>query len=213
MNNLDASPIGYEITSAIPPDLKPASHLIVLVPDTETDPALLAGKIREVANALERRVVLLALSPDTAHEASVRRRLVNLGAIVEVSNIHVESAVEIGTNWLNAARLYQHSGDVVVCFAEHRSGLTGRPLHQTLEANLDSAIYVISGLMTPKQVSPPEWISGILPWSGSIALILLFFWFQVRIFQPPQSGMQNILFYASLPLEAGSIWIWNGLFH
>lgn len=212
MKKLDVIPPAFVVTPASFSDLQPASRLIVLVPEFETDAAILARKIHDVAKALESRVQLIGLSKDAAHEPGVRRRLVTLSAMVETPAIFVESKVEIGSSWLNAVQPYWHQGDVIVCFAEQPSGFGNKPLHQILRSNLNATVYVLSGIPMQTENSRPSWLPNILAWSGSIGIILGFFWLQVNLVQLAQHGIQTVLLYGSLLAEAGSIWAWNNLF-
>ena len=212
MKKLDVIPPAFAVAPASLSDLQPAPRLIVLVPELEADAAILARKIRDVAKALESRVQLLGLSKDAAHEPSVRRRLVTLSAMVEDSTIFVESKVEVGSNWLNAVQPHWHPGDVIVCFAEQRSRFGNKPLHQILQSSLNATVYVLSGVQMQKEYSRPNWLSNALAWAGSIGLILGFFWLQANLIQLTQNGIQTILLYGSLIVEAGSIWVWNNLF-
>jgi hypothetical protein len=213
MKKLDVIPPAFVITPASLPDPQPASRLIVLVPEFEADASILARKIQDVAKALESRIQLIGLSKDATHEPGVRRRLVTLSALVETSTIFVESKVEIGNNWLAALKPHWHHGDVVVCFAEQPSGFGNtQPLHQLLQSNLNATVYVLSGIQIQKEHSRPNWLSNALAWTGSIGIILVFFWLQVSLSQPAQNGLQTALLYGSLFAEAGSIWAWNNLF-
>ena len=212
MKKLDVIPPAFAVAPASLSDLQPAPRLIVLVPELEADAAILARKIRDVAKALESRVQLLGLSKDAAHEPSVRRRLVTLSAMVEDSTIFVESKVEVGSNWLNAIQPHWHPGDVIVCFAEQRSRFGNKPLHQILQSSLNATVYVLSGVQIQKEYSRLNWLSNALAWAGSIGLILGFFWLQANLIQLTQNGIQTILLYGSLIVEAGSIWVWNNLF-
>lgn len=213
MKKLDTQPPAFAISPASLLDLEPASRLIVLVPDFEADAAIVAGKIRKVANALESRVQLIGLSKDVTHEPGVRRRLVTLSAMVEDPTIHVETKVEYGTDWMNAILPNWHEGDVIVCFAEQRSGHGSKPVHQIIRSHLNATVYVLSGIQMQEEPSRPAWLSSTLAWSGSIGLILGFFWLQAKLIQPVQSGLQTGLLYGSLAVEAVSIWLWNNLFN
>lgn len=209
MKKLDVSPPTFKVAPASISDLQPAPRLIVLVPESEVDAAILARKIRELANTLESRVQLIGLSKDATHEPAIRRRLVTLSAMVEDSHVFVQSNIEFGNNWLNAVKPHWHSGDVIVCFSEQNSG---KPLNQILESNLHATVYVITGIQYTKEHSSPFWRSNTLAWTGSIGLILAFLWLQLKLTQPPQDWAQTILLYTSLFVEAGSIWFWNNLF-
>lgn len=213
MNKLDVKPADFAISPASSVDLKTASRLIVLVPELEAEPAIVARKIRDVAKALESRVQLIGLSKDASHEPSIRRQLVTLSAMVEDPTILVEANVEYGSSWLNAVSTNWHPGDVVVCFAGKYAGHGSKPLYQILQSNLNVPVYVLSGIQVQPERQRPAWLSNLLAWSGSIGLILAFFWLQVRLARPVQSELQTFLLYGSLAAEAGSIWFWNNLFH
>ncbi len=211
MNKLDVSPPTFTVFPASFSELQPVRRLIVLVPESEVDSALAARKIWELANALESRVQFLGLSKDAEHEPSVRRQVVALSAMVGDENIPVESKIEIGNDWLNAVKSEWHEGDVIVCYAEHRSGLTRRPLSQILESNLNATVYVLGGFHQEVHMRA-SWIFDTLAWAGSIAIILGFFWLQSKLGQFSTDWAYSTLLYISLFAEAGSIWAWNNLF-
>ncbi len=211
MNKLDVSPPTFTVFPASFSELQPVRRLIVIVPESEVDSALAVRKIWELANALESRVQFLGLSKDAEHEPSVRRQVVTLSAMVGDENIPVESKIEIGNDWLNAVKSEWHEGDVIVCYAEHRSGLTRRPLSQILESNLNATVYVLGGFHQEVHMRA-SWIFDTLAWAGSIAIILGFFWLQSKLGQFSTDWAYSTLLYISLFAEAGSIWAWNNLF-
>lgn len=213
MNKLDVQPAEYNVSPASSTDLQPAGRLIVLVPEFEAEPALVARKIQDVAKALESRVQLIGLSKDAAHEPGIRRQLVTLSAMVEDATLFVESNVEFGNSWLNAVSTNWHPGDVVVCFAGQRVGFGSKPLAQILQSNLNVPVYVLSGIQIQTERKRPAWLTNVMAWSGSISLILGFFWLQARLIQAAQNELQTILLYGSLLAEAGTIWLWNTLFN
>ena len=211
MNKLDVSPPTLTISPASFSDPQPVRRLIVLVPESEVDSALTARKVWELANALESRVQFIGLSKDAEHEPAVRRQIVTLSAIVESDKISVESKIEIGNDWLNAVKSEWHEGDVIVCYAEQRSGLTRRPLSQILESNLNATVYVLGGFHQEVQVRS-SWIFNTFAWAGSIGIILGFLWLQSKLGQFSTDWAYSTLLYISLFAEAGSIWAWNNLF-
>ena len=211
MNKLDVSPPTFTVFPASFSELQPVRRLIVIVPESEVDSALAVRKIWELANALESRIQFLGLSKDAEHEPSVRRQVVTLSAMVGDENIPVESKIEIGNDWLNAVKSEWHEGDVIVCYAEHRSGLTRRPLSQILESNLNATVYVLGGFHQEVHMRA-SWIFDTLAWAGSIAIILGFFWLQSKLGQFSTDWAYSTLLYISLFAEAGSIWAWNNLF-
>ncbi len=212
MNKLDVIPPALTVSSASFSDLRPARRLIVLVPESEADPALTARKIWELANALESRVQFIGLSKDAAHEPGMRRQLVTLSAMVGGKNISVESKIEFGNNWLSVVKSEWREGDMIVCFAEQRSGLAHRPLSQILESNLNATVYVLAGLHQQEERLRSNWIFNAMAWAGSIGIILGFFWLQSKLIQSPKDWVYTALLYLSLFAEVGSISAWNSLF-
>lgn len=211
MNKLDVSPPTFTVFPASFSELQPVRRLIVIVPESEVDSALAVRKIWELANALESRVQFLGLSKDAEHEPTVRRQLVALSAMVESDKISVESKIEIGNDWLNAVKSEWHEGDVIVCYAEQRSGLTRRPLSQILESNLNATVYVLGGFHQEVHMRS-SWIFNTFAWAGSIGIILGFLWLQSKLGQFSTDWAYSTLLYISLFAEAGSIWAWNNLF-
>ena len=212
MNKLDVSPPSLTVSPASFPHLEPARRLIVLVPESEADSALTARKIWELANALESRVQFLGLSKDAEHEPGVRRQLVTLSAMVGDDNISVDSKIEFGNDWLSVVKSEWREGDVIVCFAEQRSGPARKPLNQILESNLNATIYMMAGIHQQEDRLHLSWMFNAVAWAGSIGIILGFLWLQSKLTQIPTDWAHTALLYISLFVEVGSIWAWNNLF-
>ncbi len=191
-------------------DLQPARRLIVLIPESEADTAHTARKIWELETALESNIQFLGLSKDATHEPGLRRQLINLSAMVRDDHVSVDSKIEIGNNWLNAVKSDWHEGDVIVCFAEQRSGFVRRPLSQILESNLKATIYVFS-IFPQEEHAQSSWMREAMVWMGSIGIILGFFWLQSKLIQQPQDWAYTFLLYISLFAEVGSLWAWNSI--
>jgi hypothetical protein len=212
MNKIEVNSPALTVFPASFSTLQPARRLIVLVPESEADTALTARKIWELANTLECGIQFLGLSKDAEHEPGVRRQLVTLSAMVGYDNISVESKIEIGNDWLSVVKSNWHEGDVIVCFTGQNSGLARRPLNQILESNLKATVYVLTDLEENNARVRPSWVSTAIAWSGSIGIILGFFWLQSRLVHPPADWMHTALLYVSIFAEAGLVWIWNSLF-
>jgi hypothetical protein len=192
--------------------LEPARYLRVLVPGSEVDTAIVARKIWELANALESRVQFIGLCKEASYEPAFRRQLATLSAMVGNHRIPVESKIASGSNWLNAVKSEWRTGDVVACFAEQDSGFAHIPVNQILESNLNTTVYVLSGLYQEEKWLCSSWVSNAMAWAGSIGLILGFFWLQLKLTQMPWDWAHTSLLYISIFLEAGIIWFWNSLF-
>ena len=211
MIKLDLTPNPLEHIANLTVDVENESRqrLIVLVP-SESDYSTATRRIWELANATNSHVQLLAVCKDRAEEPSLRRKLVTMASLLQDGRIFVEVEVTIGTNWVMAVKNHYKTGDMIVCFAEQRTGLLQRPLSQLLESNLQATLFVISGLMPPR--SQPKLSSQVGSWLGFIVIILSFGILQTKIVQLSGSSLQNILLILSIGPEFWLLWVWNSLF-
>jgi hypothetical protein len=190
---------------------QPARRLIVLIPYLEIDLGPIAHRVWELANATGARVQFLALYSDAIQELSLRRQLVNMSAMVNDGKVAAEAEVIFGKNWVDVVKPRWQAGDLVVCFAEQRVGLSRKPLSQILLSDLDVPLFIISGLY-PQNDSRSNWATQIAAWIGSIAIIFGFFMLQVKIDHLAKDWAQMVLLLLSIPVEVWIIWVWNRLF-
>lgn len=210
MSKFDISSVSLASPLGSHPDLRPARRLIVLVP-ADADSAAATRRVWELANALECHILFLSLCTDAAQEASLRRQLITMSAMVQNGKVCTEVCVEAGSNWVNAVKSDLQDGDMIVCFAEQRAGLLQRPLSQILRANLDTPVYILSGSYSPHP-SQPSLLSQIFGWMGSIAIIAGSFLLQIRITSLSENWAQTTLLILSVIGETLLIWGWNSLF-
>jgi hypothetical protein len=210
MSKLDINTPVYTFSQSSYSEPESGHRLIVLVPESNADTSSAARKIWELANALGSRVQFLGLCKDESREPTLKRQIIAMSSMVGDGRLSIESKIEFGGNWLGFVKSNLSKGDVIACFAEHRTGFTNRPLSQILESNLNATIYVLPEF----QVDSPRsnWVSSALSWAGSIAIIAIFFWGQARITQMPQDWAHTSLLYLSVFLEVGLVWFWNSLF-
>ncbi len=184
-------------------------RLIVLVP-AEANYTTMAQRVWKLANALSCQILFLGLCAEPAQEASQRRQLITMSAMVQDSKVCAEARVEPGSSWVSAVKSNVEAGDLIVCFAEQRAGLLQRPLSQILQANLETPVYILSGL-SPQKISRPGWLSQALGWTGSIGIIAGAFVLQVQILSLSEQWAQSALLILSMLAEVGLIWGWNSL--
>ncbi len=219
MNKLGLHVTSYEIDARsdaaslphapINPALEAVRRLIVLIP-ADADYTPLARRIWEVANTLTGQVVLLSLCTDPVQESSLRRQLITMSALIQDVKVCVETRIESGSSWMNAVKSNVEAGDMIVCFAEQRAGLLQRPLSQILQANLETPVYILSGLSSRK-VSQPGWLVRSLGWIGSFGIIAGAFLLQIQILSLSEHWAQTTLLILSMLAEIGLIWGWNSL--
>lgn len=210
MTRLSTSPVSLAYPIESHPDLGPARRLIVLVP-ADTDTAAATRRIWELANTLGRPILFLSLCADAAQESSLRRQLITMSAMVQNSKICAEVQVELGSNWVKAVKSNVQDGDMIVCFAEQHAGLLHKPLSQILRANLNTPVYILSGL-SPQNPARPHWLSQGMAWIGSMGIIVGSFILQIQIVSLSENWAQTTLLILSVIGEVLAIWGWNSLF-
>ena len=197
------------LASPIPDlDFESARRLIVLVPDAEVDYAAATRRVWELANKLGAHILFIGLCKDAMEEPGLRRQLITMTAMVQDGRVYAEEGIEIGRNWMDVIKRTYQTGDMIVCFAEQRSGLLHKPLSQILRLNLKIPVYILSGLYPQKSNS----LLQILAWSGLIGIVISFFLLQVNIVQLQEDWLRNILLILSIILEFRLIWVLNDRF-
>jgi hypothetical protein len=180
------------------------------VPDLEWDYIPTIHRIWELANTQRARVLLISLCKDPKQELGLRRAMVILRAMLQAGTLLVETNVEIGKNWVNVIKRNDQTGDMIVCFAEHRAGLLQKPLTQILESNLIIPMYVVSGVYLPKPKS--NRLAKVTVWLGSIGITAGFGLLQVKIMQVSEGWFQTLLLILVVIAEIWFIWVWDSRF-
>ena len=211
MNKLDVSPPALTVSPASFPSLEPVRRLIVLVPTLEADLILVTHRVWELANTTNAHVQFLGLYSDPSQEPSLRRELVTMSAMVNDGRVSAEADAVFGKNWVDVVKTRYQAGDMVVCSAEQRVGLSRKPLGQILQSELNVPLYILSDLY-PQNDSHSNWTSQIAVWAGSIAIILGFLVFQAKIDPLAKDWSHTVLLLLSIPFEIWLIWVWNSLF-
>jgi len=185
------------------------NRLLVLVP-TDIDYSAATRRIWKLAKAARMHVQLLGLCQDTAEEPGLRRGLFMMASLLQDEGIFAEVKVHIGANWVNVVKTYYKAGDVIVCFAEQRTGLLRRPLRQVLESNFKATVYILSNLT--RQKPKLNMLSQVSAWLGFIGIIAGFGILQTNVVGLPEGSFQNGLLILSIIPEFWLIWVWGGWF-
>ena len=187
-----------------------SGRLLVLVSaDSNYGPAI--QRIWKLATTTSRRVHLLGLSRDMTQEPSLRRQLIAISALLSDGSIPTEAKIEFGTRWVDAVRRNYQTGDIIVCFAEQQNGLLHKPLQESLEANLDAPIFILSDLY-PQRPARGNLLSQFVLWAGLLGIIAGAFVLQIRITSLPRDGLQTTLMLLSVFAEFWLLWTWSTLF-
>jgi hypothetical protein len=184
-------------------------QLIVLISGVDVDISSAARRVVELATAHGGRVQILGLYQDEEREPSLRRQMVTLSSMVGGGGIPVESKIESGNDWLELVESNWNEGDAILCIGEQQRGLIQRPLYEALERKLPATIYIFTEVREKPQ---PKWLASAFGWAGSLAIVALFFWGQVKLTAAQQDWRFAALLYLSIFAEAGSIWAWNSIF-
>jgi hypothetical protein len=189
---------------------QPAGRLIVLVP-ADSDHAAMTHQVWKLAQETGMHVQFLSLCRDAAEEPALRRALITISALIRDGRVCAEVNVEVGTSWVNIVKRNYQTGDLIVCFAEQRVGLSQRPLSQVLESDLRAPVYILSGFQ-PQAHSSLNWLSQVIVWLGAIGIIIGSTVLQIRITTLPGDWAQTTLLILSVLGEVWLIWVWNSLF-
>ena len=211
MNKLDVISPAFAISPASHSNLEPAHRLIVLFPTSEPDSPDLENRIWEIARSLQLNVLLLSVTNDFDEEAQLRRKLINMAAVIKDPYISTDIMIEHGNDWVKQVRKIWQAGDIVACYAGQKVGLMRKSLDQVLRSDLEATIYILSNYQ-PARNPNSTFISRALFWLGSLAIIGGFLWAEVEIVQLPQDWAHTSLLYVGIFLEIGLLWVWNSVF-
>lgn len=188
-----------------------ARRLIVLISNVESDYTSVMPRVWELAYALKCQVLFLGLCRDVSEELRLRRALVTMSALIQDGWVSAEAKTEIGNNWLKVVKSNWREGDLIVCFAEQRTGLMQKPLGQILESKLNTTIYVLSGPDLPARRSA-GWFSMLTLWGGFAVTAIGFFFLQVNIDNALRGWVNTVMLVLTVLVEFWLIWVWNSLF-
>jgi hypothetical protein len=211
MNELDVSPTALKLSTASHSDPNPGRRLIVLFPASETNTPDLSNRIWEIAQSLGLNVLILSLSNDFAEESQLRRKLIGMAAIIKDPSVSTEIMIEHGNDWVKQVAKIWQKGDILACFSSYKIGFMRKPLDQILSSTLEAPIYILSDYQ-PTTNPNSKIISRVMPWLGSLVILIGFLWAEIKIVQLPQDWTHTTLIYVGMFVEAGLIYFWNSLF-
>ncbi len=143
-------------------------------------------------------------------KARLRRKLITMAALIKDANVSTDFLIEYGNDWVRQVNKVREFGDVIACYAGHKVGLMRKPLDQILRSSLDLPVYILASARSIKN-SKPTFPSQVFSWLGSLAIIGVFFWVEVKLLQLPQDAWHTALIYVCIFMEIPLILIWNSL--
>lgn len=200
-----------DLITSLKPDLGTARRLIILSPASAPDDPNLSTRIWEIASVFELNVMFFSLYDDFSEESRLRRRLKLMAAMINDDHVSTEVKILYGSNWTRQLKNILQPGDVIACWAGQKVGLFRRDLAKLLRSRVNVPIILLSGCSPMKKI-PSNFIANVISWSGSIAIIVAFFWGEARIIQLPQDWAHTSLLYLGILLEIGLLWGWNSIF-
>jgi hypothetical protein len=208
----DFATIQQPISAPIPSGGLPAPihRLLVLTPWLEGDLTPMAGRVWQLAGAAGVNVLFLGMCREAAQEASLRRKLITLAAMLKDGGIRAEAEVVRASDWVEAVKPRLLEGDMLICMADQRTGLMQRPLGDLLRARLDAPLTILSGF-SPALDAHPKWGTRLAAWGGLIAIVLLFSLLQAGILLALKEWTTGWMLL-SIAAEYGSIAAWNNRF-
>jgi hypothetical protein len=209
MIKFGTSPVPLTYSADSDKALESDRRLIVLVP-AQIDFNAATQRIWALAQNSRMQIQLLGLSKDATEESRLRRQLVTMASLMQDGRICADAKVDVGTNWVDTLRPNYKAGDVIVCFAEQRTGLLQKPLSQILESNFNATVYILSGLALQK--TKTNRLARVSTWLGVVGIVAGFGILQAKIVQLPAGWFQNILLILSLIPEFWLIWVWDSWF-
>lgn len=189
------------VSNASQSDLEPVRRFIIPVTNPDADLSTIARRAWELANATGSRVQFIGLCSDAVHELELRRVLAAISAMVTYGNASAESEIVLGKDWVKNIKSRLQEGDTVVCLEEQHTGL--------LHADLGAPVYFIPE-DKPRKTMRSNWLSHAAAWTGSIAIIVFFFFIQIEI-DHLANGWITVLQLLSVAGEFWLIWFWNSL--
>jgi hypothetical protein len=189
-------------------NLTAVHRLVVLIPNLDVDEAELAREIWKLAFPPELAVLLLGLCPNVNEEPRVLRRLVTIAALTRDTKVPVEIQLEFGRTWTRILESVLQAGDIVVCHAEQRTGILRQPLELAL-ARLNIPILTLKGFTPSMYKSSSTFLRESVFWLVSIAVLFVFFLFQIQILRISEEWVRDTVLSLSVLIEFGLIWVWS----
>jgi len=205
----DLAPDSVSVVTLSPVPV-PARRLVVLVPSADVDEVELARRVWELAAPHHLAVLFLALCEREQDEPRLRRCLATLSALTRDDRIAIETHLDYSRNWTRKLRFIVQAGDIIICQAEHESGIQHQPVGQSV-AKLGFPIWILKGLSMNITRPRHNFWKEILFWAVSIGVITGFLFLQVRILSISEHWAQNILLYLSIPAEFVLLGIWHAI--
>jgi hypothetical protein len=188
------------------------SRLIVLIPESLAGNTNLAHEIHRLALREGRNVFYLALVDDVDNRLVVLRDMATMKAATSDQDIVVEISLTDSGQWLHSLKDLIRTGDMIVCHAEQvvKGGfLRTIPLNDYLKLNFPAPVRMLSHYYHPLRTQARQWLNGILFWLGSLMILALFFFLEIRTDQIMPDPVRVTLLSLLMIGELGVLLTWS----
>jgi hypothetical protein len=183
-----------------------AGRFVVVVPDV-AEPGLLASRIHGPAAAADRAVLLFGVASDHISEIELRQKLTLVAGFLENAGTRAEIQIETNSSWSAALQAGLGESDSLACSVDDSLAAAGDRWIDDLGSRFGRSVHAFVDIRRTDEAASSVW-SQVLPWAGSLIVILGFVWLQVRLDQLP-SPVNTIAQLISLPIEVGLILVCN----
>lgn len=184
-----------------------AGRLVVVIPDV-SETAVLASRIQSTAQGSWPDVLLIGVASPFVSADELRRKLTLLAAFLQNAGTKARVRVESNLDGILGLQPPLTDGDLLACCVDTSVPNVGNQFVELLGNRLRRPVYVFMDSGRPR-LPRPSLVARLAPWLGSIAVILAFFWLQVRFMQAADSTGWIVI---SIPVEIGLIWLCNSAF-
>lgn len=210
MLKLEKEPQPTNLSHSSRPPQASTHQLIVLVPSTEMDTTVLTRKVWELANVGAFHVQFIGLCNDAGNELATRRALISMSSMMNYGSVTSDVEVILGNNWVDNLKSRVSPDDMVVYWDTQPASSLRRPLSQLLRENLHVPLYIIPGRSVLRDAHS-AWNIQVAAWIGFIAIMLGFFFLQIKIYQLA-NNWATVLALVSVIVELWLIWVWHNWF-
>jgi len=172
--------------------------------------ALLAARIHDVAKERGQDVRLIGVPSEGMPEVELRRQLALVAAFIRDAGTKVETRMEHGPDWMTGLQFRLSEQDTLACCVGNPLPVGRRPLTDVLASHFEGPVYAFEDSGQPAYPRT-NLLTRLMPWLGSIAVILGFLWLQIRASQYLSSGASTAVLLLSVPVEIALIWLCNSL--
>ena len=185
-------------------------RLVVVIAGLSEE-ALLASRIRLLADAQAVPVLLFGVSTSESLQAELRRHLATTAAFLQVHDVAVEFSAVSGAGWLRQLQAVLNEDDRIACYTEGHQVFVHAPLSDLLSRHLSRTIHDMSGLHR-EAVGKPQFVRQAAVWVGSLLIIAVFGVLEARLAGAQRGLAQTIVLLLLILPELGLLLGWNSLF-